>query len=201
VGRLRAVFTDLDAVPARPPGRAARAVAAVRDAAARFAAWPRFAAVVSWLFAIWAILSVLGVFELVFSLGIELGTAHRGFRSDSLADLKFVNIASLASTTLSALLVARGIVALRRGHRESAYRSFEQALVVAIFVTQVFSFVESQFGAVFGLAVDVVLLLAVRALRQPTAAAGSGETSLSRSLRGSKSGSAATVTPQRSPSA
>jgi hypothetical protein len=49
-----------------------------------------------------------------------------------------------------------------------AYRNFERALLVAILVTQVFSFVESQFGAVFGLAVDLVLLGALHVLRNGT---------------------------------
>lgn len=39
---------------------------------------------------------------------------------------------------------------------------FDRALLVAIFVTRVFAFVESQFGAVFGLALDVLLWATVR---------------------------------------
>ena len=45
-----------------------------------------------------------------------------------------------------------------------ACRLFERALLVAILFTQVFAFVESQFGAVFGLAVDLVLLACLRAV-------------------------------------
>ena len=119
----------------------------------------------SWLFAIWAALSVIGVVQLVFQAGLELGGAHRGYTSDRIGDLEFVNVASLTSSFVSALLVARGVLELRRGRRAAAYRSFEHALLVAIFVTQVFSFVESQFGAVFGLAIDLVLLVALRTLR------------------------------------
>jgi len=36
------------------------------------------------------------------------------------------------------------------------------ALLVSIFLTRVFAFVESQFGAVFGLAVDLLLLISLR---------------------------------------
>ena len=164
-GQLRSVFEELECGPPAAPGPVARAVAGVRDAAARFAAWPGFATFVSWLFAIWAALSVIGVFQLVFSAGLELGGAHRGYTSDRIGDLEFVNVASLASSFASALLVARGVLDLHRGRRADAYRNFERALLVAIFVTQVFSFVESQFGAVFGLGIDLVLLLAVRSLR------------------------------------
>jgi hypothetical protein len=141
--------------------------------AERFAAWPRFATCLSWLFGLWALLSILGVAELVFSVGVELGHARPRYASDRIGDLAFVNIASLASSCLSALLVARGVLHLRRGRRADAYRDFERALLVAIFVTQVFAFVESQFGAVFGLAVDLLLLVGLRSLQ---ARAGPGVT-------------------------
>jgi hypothetical protein len=165
VAQLRSVFEGLEPRPAAAPGAVARGVAAVRDAASRFAAWPRFATFVSWLFAIWAAVSIIGVVELVFQAGVDLGGAHRGYASDRFGDLEFVNVASILSSFVSALLVARGVLDLRRGRRDGAYRNFERALLVAIFVTQVFSFVESQFGAVFGLGIDLVLLLAVRSLR------------------------------------
>jgi len=205
VAPLRALFEGLEPRPLSAPNAAARTVAAVRRGWSRFAAWPGFAALVSWVFGIWALLSVLGVVELVFSVGVELGHAHRGYVSDRIGDLAFVNVASLTSSMLSAVLVAHGVLELRRGRRAGAYRSFERALLVAIFVTQVLAFVESQFGAVFGLGIDLLLLVALRSLqagdRAQGSAAGSGATSRSRSLPGSKSGSATTVTPQRSPSA
>jgi hypothetical protein len=65
---------------------------------------------------------------------------------------------------VSAVLVAVGVAQLRRGNREEAYRNLDRALLIAVFVTQVFSFVESQFCAVFGLAVALVLLAALRAV-------------------------------------
>jgi hypothetical protein len=165
VAPLRSVFQQLSPRPPAAPGPGARAAASVRRLAARCAARPGFAAVVSWLFAIWAALSVVGVVELVLGVGLELGGAHRGYVSDRIGDLAFVNIASLASSFLSALLVGRGVLQLRRGRRTDAYRDFERALLVAIFVTQVFAFVESQFGAVFGLGIDLLLLVALRSLQ------------------------------------
>jgi hypothetical protein len=165
VAPLRSLFEGLPARPVAQPGVAARALAAVRGLGSRFAAWPGFATCVSWLFGIWASLSILAVIELVLPVGVQLGGAHPGYASDRIGDLAFVNIASLTSSLVSALLVVGGVLALRRGHRERAYRSFERALLVGIFVTQVFSFVESQFGAVFGLAIDLLLLVALRSLR------------------------------------
>jgi hypothetical protein len=171
VAPLRSLFEGLQARPAAPPGRLGRGMGAVRRLAGRFAAWPGFASCVCWLFGIWAVLSVIGVFELVFSAVLELGGAHSGYVRDRLGDLEFVNLASLASSLASAVLVAVGALHLHRGRRAAAYRSFERALLVGILVTQVFAFVESQFGAVFGLAVDLLLLVALRSLRAGDAAA------------------------------
>jgi hypothetical protein len=64
----------------------------------------------------------------------------------------------LASTFVSAVLVARGAMQLRKGNRSAAYTSFDRAPLVAIFVTPVFAFFESQFGAVFGLACGPIWL-------------------------------------------
>jgi hypothetical protein len=165
VAPLRSLFQGLRPRPAGAPGFMARTLAGARQAWARFAAWPRFATCVSWLLGIWAAVSVVGVVELVTGSVVDLGGGHPGYVSDRLGDLAFVNLASLASSALSAALVASGVVHLRRGDRAAAYRDFEHALLVAILVTQVLSFVESQFAAVFGLAVDLLLLVALRAVR------------------------------------
>jgi hypothetical protein len=74
---------------------------------------------------------------------VNLGGSHPGYVSDRLA---FVNLASLASSALSATLVA-------------------------ILVAQVFSFVESRFGAVFGLVVALLLFAALRAVQSNDRAA------------------------------
>jgi hypothetical protein len=170
VAPLRSLFRDLQAQPVTP-GRAVRAVGSAREAPARLAAWPGFATCVSCLLGIWAAVSLANVVELVTGAVLNLGGGHPGYISDRLGDLAFVNVASLASSALSAALVARGVLQLRHGSRAAAYRSFEHALLVAILVTQVFSFVESQFGAVFGLAVDLLLFVALRAVQSNDRAA------------------------------
>jgi hypothetical protein len=162
---LRSVLEQAPVCPTRAPGPVALAVSRVRSAIARLTAWPGFPTALTWVFGIWALLSVIGVFELVLSIGIDLGGAHPGYIRDSLGDLAFVNIASLASSLCSAVFVALGIDRLRRKDHAAAYRWLERALLVNILVTQVFAFVESQFGAVFGLGVALVLLAALHAVR------------------------------------
>ena len=142
VAPLRALFERAETHDAAP-GRLARAAERGRELRGRLTAWPSFEAAVCLLFIVWAVLCAAGTVRT--------------------ADLSFLNVATLVSTTASSALVAVGVVRLRAGDRRSAYRWFERALLVGIFVTQVFSFVESQFGAVFGLGVDLLLLWGLRA--------------------------------------
>jgi hypothetical protein len=165
VGPLRGVLQELSARPVAAPGRAERTVATVRRLARGFSEWPGFPTFVSTLFAVWASLSVVSVCSLVLPFSVDVGGAYRGYASDRLGDLEVANIASLASSLVSAVLVGKAVLELRRGRRADAYRDFERALLVAIFITRVLSFFESQFGAVFGLAVDLLLLLALRSLQ------------------------------------
>jgi hypothetical protein len=62
------------------------------------------------------------------------------------------------------VLVFIGLSDLVRGDRPQAYVWLTRALLISIFITRVFSFVESQFGAVFGLGIDILLLISVQAM-------------------------------------
>ena len=75
-----------------------------------------------------------------------------------------MNICSLGSSLVAGVLVITGVMRLAQGDRAAAYRRFERALLVSIFITQVFAFVESEFSAVFGLGLDVALLVTLRAM-------------------------------------
>ncbi len=63
--------------------------------------------------------------------------------------------AQVGSTLAGALLVAIGVVSLRRS-RVTAYHWFQRGLLVWILVTQVFVFYSSQFGGLGGLAIDLM---------------------------------------------
>jgi hypothetical protein len=159
---VRRLVSELDALPSSEPPRLARCAAAVRRRYRELVERPWFEPLLAWIFAVWAALSFLAVIELVLSLAFDWGGGMSGFRRDDIADLPFINWASLASSSTSAALVVVGLLRLRLHRRVAAYRMFTYALLVAIFVTRVFAFVESQFGAVFGLAVDLLLLVTVR---------------------------------------
>jgi predicted alpha/beta-hydrolase family hydrolase len=67
-----------------------------------------FRSAIVWVFTLWALLSATAVFELVFSTGLKVGGARPGFGSDSVSHLNLINIASLCSTAVSAVLVVWG---------------------------------------------------------------------------------------------
>jgi hypothetical protein len=163
---LRDLVRATAAIPRRPPGPVARAAGWLRSAAERLADQPRFRLALTWAFAIWTVGTFLTVLELVAALGLKLGGAQPGFASDALDSLQLPNIASLVSSLAAAILVTAGIARLRRGELAAGYRLFGRAMLVEIFITQVFIFVESSFSAISGLLVCIALLITVSHLER-----------------------------------
>jgi len=148
---LLGLLEGLDATPDPDPPWFSRAGAAV---ARRYQGWARrpwFHGVVTAVFVFWFGTEIVTIVALVLGSG-----------GDSIAHLSFVNVASLCSTAVSTAMVVVGLARLARGERLDAYTWLARALLVSIFVTRVFSFVESQFGAVIGLGIDVLLLISVQ---------------------------------------
>src|SRR3954454_132333 len=162
VAPVRRLISEFDAIPAPAPSRLSRWTRSVRDRYRRLIEKPWFRPLIAWVFGLWALLSAAAILELVFSVGIDLGGARSGFGSDSFSQLTFINIASLCSTAVSGVLVLVGLRRWQEGDRLEAYQWFDRALLVSIFLTRVFSFVESQFGACFGVALDLFLLVTLR---------------------------------------
>jgi hypothetical protein len=131
------------------------------------------------VFALWALAGIFVVLGLVLSVTFHDHSARAEFERDSFGHLNFINLASLVSTAVSSVMVALGLVRLARRRRLEAYAWFTRALLVSIFVTRVFTFVESQFGAVFGLAVDVLLLISIQLMAREERRRHGGGTGLS----------------------
>jgi hypothetical protein len=148
VAPLRNLLRELDAIPTPEPAWVTHRATAIRDWYFGLVARPRFGRVVGWVFALWAAASLVQIVSLV----------------TGRADLSFVHVASVGSSAVAAVLVLAGALKLREGDRAAAYRRFDRALLVSIFVTQVFAFVESQFAAAFGLGLDILLLVTIRAM-------------------------------------
>jgi hypothetical protein len=143
---LREMLRRVDAMPAREPRRVTRWALAIRAWYFRLVARPWFHAAIGWVFGVWALVSALAI------VGIVRPDRH----------VSFVGLCSVGSEAVAGVLVAIGIAQLAKRDRLDAYRWFERALLVQIFITQVFAFVSSQFSAVFGLGVAVLLLVTIR---------------------------------------
>ena len=85
---------------------------------------------------------------------IPLSDGERGFLRWALA----------ISTLVAVMLAIAGLVRFVQGRRVSAFGMFERALLVSIFLIQVFAFAHAQFAAAVGLVIDLALFFAVRAM-------------------------------------
>ena len=77
----------------------------------------------------------------------------------------FADWAILASNIISAFYITWGVLLLRRS-RLGAYKMFERALLVQIFLGQLFLFYKDEFGAIPGFIFYLLLLLAIRFIIQ-----------------------------------
>lgn len=113
--------------------------------------------------------------------GPVCGTRAGGYAGAMARPVRTVTIATnqdtflvVVSATVATGFVIAGLVKLRH-HRLSAYRQFERALLITVFVTQVFVFAESSFSAATGMVVAILLLLTIRyMLRQEERRAAEG---------------------------
>lgn len=159
---LVALASEIDTTPNPNPPWYRRFADGV---AARYGRWSEqrwFHRVVIGVFAVWALVSILAIVGLILAFGFAGDAARAGFEEDSFGRLNFLNWATLCSAAVSAVFVVFGLIRMVRGERLDAYRWLTWALLVSIFVTRVFVFVESQFGAVFGVAIDILLLISVQ---------------------------------------
>jgi hypothetical protein len=148
---LTEALDRLDASPPRPPGRLARTAERLRGLYADVVTerwFPRVMVIVLVGFALATLAEVI----------VAAGDIWSGKES-----LHVITVAGLASSLVATGLIAVGMVKLRESRIE-AYRWFDHALLVQVFFTEVFAFLEDQFGAVFGLLLNVALLLILRTM-------------------------------------
>lgn len=160
VGPLRDLVERLEAAPAAAQSRISLLGHEIRH---RFLALTRkhwFERAIVIFFAIWATVIMLNLLTLVLALadGSEFESAQLNESGTFLA------IAIVSSAAVAASFVLTGLLRIRRGQHQAGYEWLARGLLVSILVTQVFLFVQSQFGAVFGLGVDILLLVTVRAM-------------------------------------
>ena len=160
VAPLRQLSDVLEAAPAAPQSRAS---VLAHDIRRRFLALTErhwFERLVFVFFSIWAGVVFLNLLSLVLALidGNEFESAQLNESGTFLA------VAIVSSAAIAASFVLTGLLRIRKGLRQSGYEWLARGLLVSILVTQVFLFVQSQFGAVIGLGFDILLLVTVRAM-------------------------------------
>ena len=109
--------------------------------------------------------ALIGLF-LVFAfiqVAVALIIALLSFIDSAAATLQlgFTDVATLSSSAVSGVLTLIGIFHLRRS-RLVAYHWFVRSVLVSIFVTQIFTFLESEFTALWGFALDILLYTALK---------------------------------------
>ncbi len=80
------------------------------------------------------------------------------------AHLGFSGWATLASSTVVAVIYSIGVYKLFRRSRLTAYRWFEWGLLVSIFVVQVFDFADRELAAFGTCLFNLILLVTIRAM-------------------------------------
>jgi hypothetical protein len=169
VPHVQAMLNDPRALaePRAWPGR--RRLRRIRRGLLERAEQPGFERLTVVLIAVWVALLVTQIVIVVWFTGAHL---HRqqpfrlGGRITSVSldreDREFVLWAVTLSTAVAAGFAVTGLVQLVRGRRRGAFEMLERALLVSIFLTQVFAFVHTQFEAVIGILVDLGLFVMVR---------------------------------------
>jgi hypothetical protein len=104
---------------------------------------------------------LVGYLALIALVGLLFGLAVIVAAQGDQTAVDFWTYGQAISAGVSAILVMVGLVRWRRS-RLAAYRWFERALLVAIFVTQFFAFYNNQITQVFGLAIALLTYAAIR---------------------------------------
>ena len=109
-----------------------------------------------------ALISIFLIFAFVQVAVVSLVALLSLFESTAATlQLDFTDIATLCSSAVSGVLTLIGIFQLRRS-RLVAYRWFVRSVLVSIFVTQIFTFLESELTALWGFAIDILLYTALK---------------------------------------
>lgn len=162
---LRAILHEAELVPVTGPGRAQRLAQRLVDVYRRIAATAWFGRLLITLFAAGVLVDVLRLFALARLLP-EAGETLLQVPLISALPLDtsrytFAQWLQMGSTFLTGIFAAAGIFWVFRD-RLKALRMFQRSLLVSLFLTQVFIFYRVQWYGLIGLAVNLLVLVALR---------------------------------------
>jgi hypothetical protein len=165
VAGMRRLLEGLEPPPAEAPGLLARAGAAVRRFYDRLINWRPFAWLMSLVAVVFVVANIAWMIALIFGWGEPLAGE----------DLTFGESGQIVGALISGVLGLAGAVVFWFS-RIWAYRLFDYAVLVSIFITQIFRFWQHELAAISGLLISLVLhLVLVYAIRRETQEAGERE--------------------------
>ncbi len=148
VAGLQRLLHELEPAVPEPPGRVARAGAAVRRFYDRLIGWRPFAWVMT------AIVVVFVAANIAWMIALTFGWTD----PVNVKDLTFGQSGQIVGTLISGVLGLVGAVVFWFS-RIWAYRLFDYAVLASIFITQIFRFWEESLAAITGLVICLVLHL------------------------------------------
>ena len=148
VGALRDVLKGIDSVPAPDPSLYARAKGQMGNLYARLVEMTWFVKAVIALFVLQSLATLSVAIALVLS------------KTQQVSLPMFEGLA-VAASVLAAVIVLAGVLRIRRD-RLAAYQLFKNAILIQIFLVQVFIFYQDQLLAVSGLAGNILTLAVLR---------------------------------------
>ncbi|MAG15954.1 hypothetical protein CMO88_02740 [Candidatus Woesearchaeota archaeon] len=95
-------------------------------------------------------------FFVIYSLATLAYTMRFSFSTPS-----FISLGHLASSTLASGFIIIGLLKIKKS-RTNAYKMFKRAVLVAIFLTNFFTFYQQQLTALLGFAGNILILLTLR---------------------------------------
>ena len=148
VGALKDVLKGIDSVPAPDPSMYARAKGQVGNLYARLVEMTWFVKAVIVLF----------VLQLLATLSVAIVLVLSKTQQVSLSTFEGLVV---AASVLAAIFVLAGVLRIRQ-NRLAAYQLFKNAILIQIFLVQVFIFYQDQLLAIPGLAGNILTLAILR---------------------------------------
>jgi hypothetical protein len=169
VRQVRNLLREVATAPVPRRRAANRLIRRTRDWYWRRTTKRWFTVLVSVVFVILTLASLSHVAHLGRGIADAINAPDRTFSALNAAvnggdNIGFSGWATLASSSIVAVLYSIGIYKLIRSSRLEAYRWFDWGLLVSIFIVQVFAFANQELGAVGTLIFNLVVLAMLRAM-------------------------------------
>jgi hypothetical protein len=166
---VRDLVSSSKLVPMSEPGWYTKVKISFRDFYAKIVSYKYFRSAIVIFFVGKLLLTLTYIIVFTFFIGLGWDSILDIKILDRIAEktinLSFIDKAKIFSSLLSGVFVFLGVYFLRKS-RLVSYQMFERSVLVSILLTYVFIFYKEQFAALAGLAVNILILIALRLMIQ-----------------------------------